>query len=160
MSKPITLTSWDPLIGELKFKPYRNKVERRVEAFVPGPQEPQSMLVKTPWGEDLVARFGDFLISELNKPEDRWPIKAEIFEQTYSIVRPGYCIKRGLTHLVPMIEVTNGDEDQIVVVYSLEGAESVRAGDFYLARGVKGEIWAYPKEKVSETLILVEEEDE
>ncbi|HUI87452.1 MAG TPA: hypothetical protein VLX61_01880 [Anaerolineales bacterium] len=152
------LTSWDPILEDLHFKSYRSKVERRVEPYRPGPNEPTSIRIKTPWGEELIARAGDFLISEIDKPDDKWPIKADIFEETYVIVRPGYCVKRALTRLVPMIEVTQGNEDQLVTVYSLEGVETVRAGDFYLARGVKGEIWAYPKEKVSQAMVLVDEE--
>jgi len=159
MVRPLTLTSWDPVIEELKFKPYRSKVERRVEPYSPGPNGPESIVIKTPWGEELIARKGDFLVSELDKPDDKWPIKADIFEETYIITRPGYCIKRGLTHLVPMVDLTDGDENRMVTVYSLEGVETVRAGDFYLARGVKGEIWAYPKEKISEALVLVEEQE-
>ncbi|MGA7194158.1 MAG: hypothetical protein WBW94_11040 [Anaerolineales bacterium] len=159
MVRPLTLTSWDPIMEELNFKPYRSKVERRVEPYSPGPNEPKSIVIKTPWGEELIARTGDFLVSELDKPDDKWPVKADIFEETYVITRPGYCLKRGLTHLVPMIDVTEGDENRMVTVYSLEGVTTVRAGDFYLARGVKGEIWAYPKEKISEALVLVEEKE-
>ena len=144
---------------ELKFKPYRSKVERRVEPYSPGPNGPASILIRTPWGEELIARAGDFLVSELDKPDDKWPIKADIFEETYAITRPGYCIKRALTHLVPMVDVTEGDENRMVTVYSLEGVETVRAGDFYLARVVKGELWAYPKEKILEALVLVEEQE-
>ncbi|MDO8753843.1 MAG: hypothetical protein Q7J80_08110, partial [Anaerolineales bacterium] len=69
--------------------------------------------------------------------------------------RPGFCIKRGLTLLVPMVDVTGGDADREVTVYSLEGPTTVRAGDFHLARGVKGEIWAFPSEKVREIMIPV-----
>jgi hypothetical protein len=159
MVKPLTLTSSDPIIQELKFKPYRSKVERRFEPYAPGPDEPESIVIKTPWGEELIARAGDFLVSELDKPDDKWPIKANIFRETYRITRPGYCIKRALTLLVPLIEVTEGDENRMVIIHSLEGVTTVRAGDFYLARGVKGEIWAYPKEKIEE-VVLVEEKDE
>ena len=159
MVRPLTLTSWDPIIEELKFKPYRSNVERRVEPYLPGPNEPDSIRIKTPWGEELIARAGDFLVSELDKPEDKWPVKSDIFEATYIITRPGYCVKNALTYLVPMVDVTGGDEEQKVTVYSLEGVETVRAGDFYLARGVKGEIWAYPKKKVEEAMTLAEEEN-
>jgi len=154
MVKPLTLTSSDPIIKELKFKLYRSKVERRFELYSPGPNEPKSIVIKTPWGEELIARTGDFLVSELDKPGDRWPIKADIFKETYRITRPGYCIKRALTHLVPLIEVTEGDENRMVTIHSLEGVTTVRAGDFYLARGVKGEIWAYPKEKIEEVVLV------
>ena len=157
MARPLILTSWDPLIEELKFKPYRSKVERRVEPYAPGPGDPQSILIKTPWGEELLARAGDFLVSELAQPEDKWPVKADIFEATYEITRPGFCLKRALTHLVPLVEVTGGDENRMVTVFSLEGVETVRAGDFYLARGVKGEIWTFPKDKVAEALVPVDE---
>jgi hypothetical protein len=36
----------------------------------------------------------------------------------------------------------------------MEGPETVRAGDFYLARGVKGEIWPYPAHRMTGTLIM------
>jgi hypothetical protein len=35
----------------------------------------------------------------------------------------------------------------------MEGAITVRAGDFYLAKGVKGEVWPYPKEKIEQVMI-------
>jgi hypothetical protein len=37
-------------------------------------------------------------------------------------------------------------------VHTFEGAVTVRAGDFFLAKGVKGEIWPFPKEKVAEMM--------
>ena len=43
-----------------------------------------------------------------------------------------------------------------MTVKTMEGEETVRAGDFYLARGVKGEIWAYPQEKVGTIMIPAE----
>jgi len=58
--------------------------------------------------------------------------------------------------LVPMKDLTGGDEDQLVTVHSLEGPQTVRAGDFYLARGIKGEIWSYPKDKVEKIMKPVE----
>jgi hypothetical protein len=57
-----------------------------------------------------------------------------------------------LTELVPLVDVTGGDENEMVTVYTLEGPETVRAGDFYLARGIYGEIWTYPKEKVQSVM--------
>jgi len=54
--------------------------------------------------------------------------------------------------LVPLIEATNGDEDCMVTVHTYEGEVTVRAGDFFLAKGVKGEIWPYPKEKVAKKM--------
>jgi hypothetical protein len=55
--------------------------------------------------------------------------------------------------LVPLVDVTNGNPDALVTVVSLEGSETVRAGDFCLARGVKGEVWAYPKEKIEHVMM-------
>jgi hypothetical protein len=53
---------------------------------------------------------------------------------------------------VPLIDITSGDQDQTVTVVSLEGPQEVRAGDFFLAKGIKGEVWPYPKEKVNEVM--------
>ena len=66
-------------------------------------------------------------------------------------------MKRALTKLAPLVDVTDGDEDRMVTVYTLEGPETVRAGDFYLARGIHDEIWTYPKDKVKEVLKPAEE---
>lgn len=152
MSSPLVLTSENPILKELKFEPYRNAMLRRVVPFVPAPGEPQTKEVKTPWGAVLKAKSGDMLISELDAPEDVWPIDAGIFDETYMVVEPGICIKRAITWIVPLSDVTNGDEDRMVIVQTLEGPETVRAGDFYLAKGVRGEIWPYLKEKVKKTM--------
>jgi hypothetical protein len=78
-----------------------------------------------------------------------------IFEESYDIVRPGYCVKKAVTLLVPLTEITH-DPDRLVTVVTLEGEETVKAGDFYLAKGVKGEVWPYPKEKIRTVLTPVE----
>jgi hypothetical protein len=65
---------------------------------------------------------------------------------------PGICVKRAITLIVPLSEVTGGDENRMVTVQTLEGPETVRAGDFFLAKGVRGEIWPYLKEKVAKTM--------
>ena len=62
-------------------------------------------------------------------------------------------MKKAVTLLVPLTEVTHGDPDKIVTVLTLEGSEEVRAGDFYLAKGVKGEVWAYPKDKIEHVMM-------
>jgi len=152
MGEPIILTSDDSILKSLDFKPYRNKMVRRVVPFMPAPDEPQTKEITTPWGTNITARPGDFLISEQDNPEDFWPVAPDVFDQSYTIIRPGFCVKRALTYLVPLVDVTNGNEDQLVAVETLEGQETVRAGDFYLARGVKGEIWPYPKEKVKKVM--------
>lgn len=156
MSEIITVTSDDPALESLEFKPYRSKVERRVIPFFPDPGEPQTMDVKTPWGAVLTAKKGDFLVSEIDQPDDYWPIDPVIFEDSYILTRPGYCAKNAITLLVPLTDFTNGDEDQEVTVVSLEGPQTVRAGDFFLAKGIKGEVWPYPKEKVDEVMMPAE----
>jgi hypothetical protein len=128
-------------------------VERRVIPFMPELNEEQSVDIKTPWGAVLTAKSGDFLISEIDKPNDFWPIDATIFEESYVLIRPGYCIKKAVTLLTPMTELTSGDPDAQVTLVTLEGNETVRAGDFYLAKGIKGEIWAYPKEKIAQVMM-------
>lgn len=153
MPEPLVITSDDSILRTLGFKPYRNIVERRVTVFEPAKGEPQTMEMNTPWGTQLTAKRGDMLVSEVDKPDDAWPVDPRIFDESYLIIRPGFCIKRAITWLVPMTELTHGDEDRMVTVETLEGPETVRAGDFYLAKGVKGEVWPYPKEKVKEVLI-------
>ena len=154
MSEPFLITSQDPILKTLKFKPFLNSEERRVEQFLPAPDQPQTIEVRTPWGADLTAKKGDYLVSDLNKPEDRWPVDREIFENTYLITRPGFCMKNAVTELVPLVDLTNGNPDQMVTVETMEGPETVRAGDFYLARGIKGEIWPYPAQRMTGTLIM------
>ncbi|MDD2922072.1 MAG: hypothetical protein PHQ36_07275 [Anaerolineales bacterium] len=152
MKKTLILKSDDPIIKSLNFKPYRSVARRRVVPFAPANNDPQTMEVITPWKSKLTVTRGDLLISELDKPEDVWPIDAQIFDQTYIIVAPGVCIKRAITWLVPLEDVAQGDKDQIITVHTLEGTETVRAGDFFLAKGIQGEIWPYPKEKAALTM--------
>ncbi len=147
----IDLTSQDAAIRHLNFKPYRNSAIRKAIQFTPAPAEPQSTEVVCPWGATLVARQGDYIVSELGAPEDRWPVEKRIFEQTYVELEPGTYLKRQITDLVPLTDLT-GDPDQKVRVHTLEGIVTVRAGDFYLARGIEGEIWPYPKDKADSLL--------
>jgi len=154
MSEPLVITSQDPILKTLRFKPFLNSEERRVEQYLPGPNEPQRIEVKTPWGAVLIAKNGHYLVSDIGKPGERWPVDKEVFESTYLITRPGFCMKNAVTELVPMVDLTNGDPDQIVTVQTMEGPETVRAGDFYLARGVKGEIWPYPVHRMTGTLMM------
>lgn len=153
MSEPIVITSEQPLLQELNFKPYRSAVERHVTRFIPAPDEPQEVDIITPWGETLTAQKGDYLVSEADAPDDVWPVEADIFEKTYTLLDSDTCVKSALTYLVPLTDLTNGDSDQQVTIHTLEGPQTVRAGDFYLAKGVKGEVWAYPKEKIGETMV-------
>jgi len=157
VKKQISITADDPILNTLEFRPFQSIVERGVTPFVPRAHEKQTVDILTPWGETLTATAGDLIVYEIKTPDDRWPVNAEIFDATYVITQPGRCIKRGNTFLIPLTELTGGDEEVEVIVHSLEGKYSVRAGDFYLARGIKGEIWAMPKEKVETNLALVEE---
>ncbi len=152
MSEPLILTSSDPRLTTLNFKPYRSKVERRVVPFLPARGEPQLMEINTPWGAQLTARKGDFLVSEVATPNDYWPIDPAIFEESYVIIRPGYCVKKAITLLVPLTDLT-GDPNSEVTVISLEGPITVRAGDFFLAKGIKNEIWPYPSEKIDDVMM-------
>jgi len=156
MSKELVITSNDSILERLQFRSYRNTVERRAVPFLPAPNEPQSMDIDTPWGVQITAKPGDFLVSEVDNPKDYWPIDPVVFEESYMITRPGYCIKKAITHLVPLTDVTGGDEDQQVTIETMEGPETVRAEDFYLAKGVKGELWPYPKEKMNNFMVPVE----
>ena len=104
--------------------------------------------IPAPWDESLTATTGDYLVSEIDAPNDRWSVSPEIFEESYEVVRPRVCVKRAITNLAPLVDLTDGDENQLVTVYTLEGPETVRAGDFYLARGIKGEIWTCPKQMI------------
>jgi hypothetical protein len=151
MSEQLVITSSDSILTELKFQPFRSTVERRVVPFLPAPNEPQTMEINTPWGTQITARKGDFLVSEVETPEDYWSIDAEIFEESYVLIRPGYCVKKAITLLAPLTDITK-DPDLLVTVVTLEGAETVRAGDFYLAKGIKGEVWPYPKEKIKDVM--------
>src|SRR5436189_6171022 len=115
MNDPMVITSDDIVLETLSFKPYRSKVERRVIPFMPALGEEQSLGIKTPWGTMLTAKSGDFLISEVDTPNDFWPIDAQIFEESYVLIRPGYCVKKAVTLLTPLTEVT-GDPDILVTV--------------------------------------------
>jgi hypothetical protein len=152
MSETLIITSSDPVLTTLNFKPYRSKVERRVVPFLPARDEPQSMEINTPWGAQLTARKGDFLVSEVATPGDYWPIDPVIFEESYIIIRPGYCVKKAVTLLVPLTDITS-DPDREVTVITLEGPVTVRAGDFFLAKGIKNEVWPYPAEKIDDVMV-------
>ncbi len=156
MTDTILLKSKDEVIMSLDFKAYRSTVERYVVQFLPTPEEKQEVEIKTPWGEILTVSKGNYIVNELDSPKDKWPVEESIFEKTYAITRPHYCVKKALTDLVPLVDAV-GDPDQKVRVETLEGVVSVRAGDFYLARGVDCEIWPYPKDKVDDVMEIVEE---
>lgn len=104
----------------------------------------------------MTAHKGDFLVSEIAAPNDFWSIDAVIFEESYVMTRPGFCVKKAITLLVPLTDLTGGNPDRQVTVNTMEGPETVRAGDFFLAKGVRGEIWPYPQEKIADVMVLAE----
>ncbi len=156
MAEPLIITSDSPLLQALKFKPYRSAEERRVRVFEPKQGEPQTLEIPSKRGT-LVATAGDMLISEMDTPDHIWPVARGIFDASYEIIRPGVCIKKAITWLVPLTDLTGGDPDRKVTVVSLEGPNTVRAGEYYLAKGVMGEIWAYPVRKIGKIMKPVEE---
>lgn len=147
MKQRIEITSDDPRINQLHFTPHRSTDQRHVVRFLPGDNEPQTREIVTSWGGKLTIKKGDLLVSNMEDPQDAWPVEAEIFAKTYTMTGPDTCIKSAVNMLAPLTDLTEGDEDQMVSVRSLEGVVTVRAGDFYLARGVHGEIWAFPRHK-------------
>jgi hypothetical protein len=139
----------------LKFKSYRYKQERQAYQFMPKEGEATRIVIATPWGAELIAEKGDYIVNELGVPENSWPVQKDIFEETYVEIQKGIYIKRAYVSLYPLVEYTK-DPEQLVSVHTLEGVVTVRAGDFYLCRGVKGEIWPMPNDKVLTTLIPVD----
>jgi hypothetical protein len=156
MHEPIILTAEDPRLQTIAFRPYRSTVLRRAEPFRPASEEPQEMAVNTPWGETILAEPGDYIVSEIDRPEERWPVDRETFEKSYLEVEPGIFAKRSLVDLAPLVDLTGGDPHQMVTIQTMEGDVTVRAGDFYLARGMLGELWPYSKEKADSTLVPLE----
>jgi len=152
MDEPLVIRSTDPLLSTLNFTPYHSIVERRVVPFFPTPNESSNIDIDTPWGDSLTGRKGDFLVSEAATPSDFWPIDPVIFEESYILIRPGYCVKKAVTLLIPLVEITH-DPDQKVTIQTLEGSTTVRAGDFFLAKGVQGEIWPIPKEGIENVML-------
>ena len=156
MTEPLIVKSDDPILQRLHFKAYRAARERRMVPFLPEEGQPQTRVIETRGGRVLTAKRGDILVSEMDTPQFVWPVDPFIFDATYEVVRPGVCIKRDITWLAPLTELTDGDPDREVTVISLEGANTVRAGDHYLAKGVTGEIWAYDAKKIGKIMKPVE----
>ena len=143
----VRIAPGDSLIDNLTFGKYRCTTTRRAVQFLPEPHEPQKIEITTPWGAVLEVTAGDYLVSEMDKPEDRWPVEEQIFNETYEEIAPGVYRKKAITLLVPLTEIVP-DPEQLVVIETLEGNVEVKAGNFFLARGVKNEIWPYPANDV------------
>jgi hypothetical protein len=146
MKDPVIISPDDPRLSAVNFKGYRNVVEREVKRFLPAANEPKTREISTPLG-NLTIKAGDYLVREVDSKK-YWPVNQDVFESTYKISRPGYCVKTSLTYLAPLVELTGGDPDRVVIIQTLEGPETVRAGDYHLARGIKGELYPFPNNKV------------
>lgn len=151
----IEITADDPILGQINFRKYRYTTKRRAEEFLPDFDQPQTIEVETSWGGTLIGKRGDFLVSEWDEQEDKWVVEREIFQMTYREVEYGVYVKKATVDLVPLVEITS-DPNQLVIVHSMDGPLEVQAGDFYLARGVKDEIWPVPKETVQNSMEPVE----
>ena len=92
MTEPLTITSSDPILAKLPFKPYRTARERRMTPFLPEEGEPQTRVITTKSGRVLTVKQGDFLVSEMDTPQHVWPVDAAIFEASYEVIRPGVCV--------------------------------------------------------------------
>lgn len=149
----------DEKVKETRFKSYRSNIMRRAVRYNPGKGEPEEIAIQTPWGEKLNCRRGDYIVSEMDDSEDSWPVSADIFEETYMQVEPEVYIKKALMHLVPLTEFTRGKPDVLVAVHTLEGVVKVPAGEFFLARGTRGEIWPVPSEKIQQMRPVDDEEN-
>lgn len=156
MTSPLEIKADDPLIKQIKFKTYRYTTRREANQLLPDSDETQSKVIKTPWDGELTARSGDYLVHEQDDPDDQWVVEKDIFEDTYETVEPGTYVKKATVELVPLTQIAP-DPDQEVKIYSLEGVLTVRAGDYYLAKGSQEELWPIPREKVEQSMEPVDE---
>jgi hypothetical protein len=154
MNEPIEIHSDDDSLKKVQFKIYGYKDKRVAKQFMPKPDEPQTKELEVPWGDTLTMKRGDYLVSSADDTKNQWPVEKEIFEQSYTEEEPGSGIfkKVASVGLVPLTEFTNGNPEQLVTVHSLEGPETVPAGRFHLARGIKGEIWPFPNNEIEKVL--------
>jgi len=139
----------------LDFKPYRYTTRRRAKQFLPGRGHPQTTEVKTPWGGTLTAKKGDYLVHEYGNPDNQWVVAKDIFEVTYQELESGIYQKIAAVELAPLTQITH-DPDQEITIHSLEGPLIVKAGDYYLARGIEGEIWPIPNGDIMRDMEPVE----
>lgn len=151
MTSSLEIRPDDPVIQTLDFKTYRYTTRREADQFLPDAGEPQTKVVKTPWGDQLTAHPGDYIVHEQGDPDDQWVVEKDVFEDTYEEVEPGTYVKKATVELAPLTALTQ-DPDQDVTIHSREGVLTVRAGDYYLAKGSQEEIWPLPKKKVEQSM--------
>jgi len=154
MIETINIKSDDSILKHIKFKVYSYKDERVAKQFMPDPDEPQTQELQTSWGDTLTMKKGDYIVSDTTNPGDSWPVEKDIFEKSHEETVPGtgYFKKVSLVSLVPLTIFTDGNPDTLVTVHSLEGPETVPAGNYHLAKGIKGEIWPFPNNKIEANL--------
>lgn len=158
MNAPIELRSDDEIVKNAKYTIYGYRDRRTAQQFLPQDDEPQTKEIPVSWGGTLTAKKGDYLVQNADNPADSWPVEKDIFEKSYEEEKPGTGVfkKVAAVAMVPMTAFTNGDPDQLVTVYTLEGSYTIEAGKFHLARGIKGEIWAFHSEAMEDTLYKLE----
>ncbi|HBY09040.1 MAG TPA: hypothetical protein DEH22_15140 [Chloroflexi bacterium] len=160
MKSLIEIESDSPFLKILNFRPYCcGGIERKAEQFIPDSAESPTKEIEAPWGGTLTAESGDYIVSDMENPDDSWVVKKSIFDTTYSKTRHNTYVKSASVYLVPLTDIT-GRPDELVIVHTLEGPMTVRSGDFYLARGIENEIWPIPKDKVETEFIPLDEADE
>ena len=155
----LELRPTDPVIQTLRFDKYRSKVCIAVTQFLPKDNEPQTCIVNPP---DEV-RAGDYIGSEIGNSTNAWRIEKGTFESSYEWVAPGIARKSAVIELIPLVTLTD-NPDRIVKIYSYVPGEETeeamdgdkrfieRAGDVFLARGAKGELYRYPITKANSEL--------
>lgn len=153
--KPLELKASDPIINSLVFKTYRYTNKRQAEQFLPDADQSQTIHIETGWGGVLTGSSGDYIVWELDNPEERWVVENEIFLASYTEIETGIFVKNATVDLAPLTDITR-DPDREVIIYSIEGPLRVRSGDFYLALGVKKEIWPAPIEHIKNCMELLD----
>jgi len=151
MAAQVEIRADDPVIQKVNFKTYRYTTRREADQFCPDPDESQTKVVKTPWDDELTAHSGDYLVHEQGQPEDQWVVEKDIFEDTYENIEQGTYVKKSTVELAPLTALTQ-DPDQEVKIHSREGVLTVRAGDYFLAKGSQEEIWPISNDKVEQNM--------
>lgn len=155
MSPILRIQSDDPILDRLSFVTYRYRPRpvRQAAQFLPRPDQPQTITLTQPNGLKLTAERGDYLVNALGSMHHRWPVRKDIFEQSYRAIRPGYYVKHATVELLPLTQLTEENPDQRITIVSIEGEETVRAGDYYLARGVNKELWVVTRKSIGKTIV-------
>ncbi len=123
-------------------------VQKRTEVMIRTPESPSEAFALS-WGNLTATPEADVVIYT-EKDAKGYPCKKDIFAATYKETAPGSGRYRK-TETNRIIQVPAGDP---VVLKTLEGDETVPAGDF-VAIGKKGEVYAQKKVWVDANLDIV-----